>query len=206
MASPKFRDYFITINEGAESYEDALERVKELNSKLYALIVHDKDNIVGENGELTPKKVHKHLMIELVNPITFQSMQKKFPGSHIEVPKYKKAAYQYLIHNRPNAKEKYQYALEEIISSNLQAVKQAITAEEGLRVFAERDFMQYLVEGIRTPYDFVKAFGLNCYKQYWRPYYEMIQELEHNEEMKRDFQVLQASMEEEVERSLPWLK
>ena len=60
--SPKYRDFFITINESAECYNDIEEIIKDLNINLYALIVHDKDileQIDNESGELvqTPKKV-----------------------------------------------------------------------------------------------------------------------------------------------------
>lgn len=89
--SPKYRDFFITINKDAESYENALEIVKELNYKVYALIVHDKDTIVNEDGTTEPKKVHKHIMLELNNPVSFNAMQKRFKGAHLDIPKYKKA-------------------------------------------------------------------------------------------------------------------
>lgn len=198
MASPKFRDYFITINQGAESYDNALEITKELKTKLYALIVHDKDNEVTDDGDLKPKKVHKHIVLELVNPISFSSMQNKYQGAHIEVVKYKKTAYQYLIHNRPNAKEKYQYDVKDIVSNNHAAVKEAITAEEGLRLFNEREFLRYIVEGIKTPYQFVKAFGLNVYKQYWKTYQEMLIFSQTDEDMQSDMDAIRIAMDEEL--------
>ena len=58
----KYRDYFITINEGAESYENALDIVKELNTKLYALITHNKDVLVDAEGLTQPKKTHIHIV------------------------------------------------------------------------------------------------------------------------------------------------
>lgn len=202
MASPKYRDYFITINEGASSYEAALDIVKELNTKLYAFIIHDKDIIrnVNEEGEITeiPKRTHKHIVLELANPISFNSMQNKFIGAHIDVVKYKKATYQYLIHNRPNSKEKYQYDANSIISNNLPSVKEAITAEEGLRLFRENEFLRYIAEGIQTPYQFVKAFGLNVYKQYWRAYNEMIVASQTDREMKKDLDLIKQVMLEEL--------
>ena len=77
--SPKYRDFFITINESAECYNDIEEIIKDLNVNVYALIVHDKDILEQtdkETGELVqiPKKVHKHLMLELKNPISFNSI------------------------------------------------------------------------------------------------------------------------------------
>ena len=198
--SPKYRDYFITINEGAKSYEKALEIVKELNYKLYALIVHDSDVLreTQEDGTITekPKKTHKHIVVELRNPISFNSMQTKFEGAHIETIKYKKSAYQYLIHNTPNAKEKYQYPLENIISNDLQAVKFAIESET-FEVFKENNWLRYMAEGTRTPYQFTKRFGLNVYKQYWKPYSEMLVNLTQDEEMQYDLQEIMKHLETE---------
>lgn len=191
--SPKYRDFFITINEGAESYENALLIVKELNLKLYAYIVHDKDILLDENGEvLGPKKKHIHIMLEVNNPLSFEGMQRRFKGAHIEVPKYKKSAYQYLLHNLPSAREKYQYPFEDIISNDLEAIKYIIQSET-FELFQENKFLIYIAEGIRTPYQFVKRFGLNVYKQYWRPYQDMLEQLETDKEMQLDLKMLQGS-------------
>lgn len=187
--SPKYRDYFITINQGAESYDKALEITKETNHKLYALIVHDKDQIWNdETKNWEPKKRHKHIVIELKNPISFQSMQNKFAGAHIETIHYKKSAYQYLIHNTPSSKaEKYQYDTSEIISNNLEAVKLTIETETS-ELFIETRFLRYIVEGTITPYQFCKRFGLNAYKQYWKAYSDMIFRIDTDEEMQQDIQ------------------
>ena len=201
--SQKFRDYFITINQGAPCYEDALEIVKnQLNTKLYALIVHDKDvlqEVDEETGAIIekPKKVHKHIVVEVKNPVSFEAMKKRFEGAHIETIKYKKSAYQYLIHNSPKSKEKYQYSPDEIISNDLQAVKFAITTED-YEVFKENNFLRYMVEGTKTAYQFTKRFGLNIYKQYWKPYSDMLENLQHDEEMQNDFEQLQKAIEDEL--------
>lgn len=198
--SPKYRDYFVTINESAKSYEKALEILKELNYKLYAFIVHDSDVLreTQEDGTIkeTPKKTHKHIVVELRNPISFNSMQAKFEGAHIETIKYKKSAYQYLIHNTPNAKEKYQYPLDNIISNDIQAVKFAIESET-FEVFKENNWLRYMAEGTRTPYQFTKRFGLNVYKQYWKPYADMLANLTQDEEMQYDLQEVMKHLETE---------
>lgn len=201
--SPKSRDWFITINQGAKCYEDALERIKELNVKVYAYIVHDKDKIIdisNETGEKieTPKKVHKHAVIELKNAITMNSMQNKFPGAHIEMPKYKKSAYQYLIHNLPSAKEKYQYDFKEIISNSLDEVKIIIETETN-EIFYENMLLKYIAQGVTSSYRFVKRFGMNAYRQYWQVYQAMLKELEHDEEMQQDLrEIEQAILNEEL--------
>lgn len=200
--SPKFRDYFITINQGAPCYENALEIVKELNTKLYALIVHDKD-ILREVDEATgavtekPKQVHKHIVLEVKNPVSFEAMKKRFEGAHIETIKYKKSAYQYLIHNSPKSKEKYQYSPEEIVSNDLQAVKFAIETED-YEVFKENNWLRYMAEGTRTAYQFTKRFGLNIYKQYWKPYSDMLENLSRDDEMQADLEAMQRQLEDEL--------
>lgn len=200
--SPKNRDYFITANEGAECYSDFIERIKELNYNLYAGIVHDKDKISQKNNETgeieeLPKRIHKHAVIELKNPISFNSIQKKFPGAHIEVPRFKKSAYQYLIHNSTNSKEKYQYAIDEVISNNITQVKQIIESET-FELFYENQFLRYIAQGVRTSYSFAKRFGLNAYKQYWSAYSDMIKTLKYDQEMQRDLQEMEKILEDEL--------
>lgn len=196
--SPKYRDYFITINEGAECYNDALEIVKELNYKLYALIVHDKDIIIDEEGATKPKKTHKHLMFELKNPVSFNKMQERFKGGHIIVPKYKKSAYQYLIHNSPNSKnEKYQYDFDEIITNDKNELK-VIIESETYELFRENQFVRYIAEGIRTSYQFAKRFGLNAYKQYWKAYEDMLKSLNDDDELQRDVKLIQKQMDDDL--------
>lgn len=197
--SPKYRDFFITINEGAPCYDDALEIVKELNYKIYALIVHDKDVIYDiETGVTTPKKTHKHIMFELKNPVSFNKMQERFAGAHIDIPKYKKSAYQYLLHNSPKSKgEKYQYDFEEIITNSPQELKSIIESET-FELFKENLFLEYIADGTRTSYQFAKRFGLNAYKQYWKAYLDMIMNLNNDEEMQRDLKAIEDARDNEL--------
>lgn len=196
--SPKYRDYFITINKGAPCYDSALEIVKELNYKLYALIVHDKDMLVDDDGTLTPKQEHKHLVFELKNPVSFNKMQERFKGAHIIIPKYKKSAYQYLVHNSPNSKgEKYQYSLTDIISNDQVQIEYIIKTEES-ELFRQNQFLLYIAEGTRTAYQFVKRFGLDAYKQYWRAYQDMLANLDNDEEMQQDLIAIQKKLDDEL--------
>lgn len=205
MASPKTRDYFVTVNESADCYGDCLERLKELNFDLYAYIVHDKDTLENQDGTVALKRVHKHFVVELKNPISFRSMQGKFPGAHIETIKYKKSAYQYLIHSTANSREKYQYPLDAIVSNNIELVKNSIEFEDN-ELFKETQFLRYIVEGVRTPYQFVKRFGLNAYKQYWKPYSDMLEELPKDEEMQSDLDELQGKMADDNGDDLPFME
>ena len=200
--SPKYRDYFITINKGAPCYEHVHEIVKEMNTKLWAWIVHDKDiltEVDPEDGTITekPKSVHKHLVVEVKNPVSFNSIQNKFEGAHIDVIKYKRSTYQYLLHNSPRSKEKYQYALGEIVSNDLEAVKNIIESEE-LETFKENLFLQYIAEGTDTPYRFVKRFGLTAYKQYWKPYNEMLNASRSDPEMIDDLKCQESRLEDDL--------
>lgn len=191
--SPKYRDFFITANQGAKCYENLLEIAKELNYKLYAMIVHDKDTVVNEDESTEPKPVHKHLMIELKNPVSFNAMQKRFEGAHLTIPEYKKSAYQYLIHNSPRSKGvKYEYSTEEIISNDLTSVKYTIETETS-EVFLQNKFLHYIAEGVRTPYQFVKRFGLDAYRQYWKPYSDMLSQLDVDIQMQHDLKLIEDS-------------
>lgn len=196
--SPKFRDFFITINKGAECYDIILDIIKELNYKLYALITHDKDTLINPDGTTTPKQEHKHLILELKNPVSFARMQERFKGTHIEIPKYKKSAYQYLIHNSPNSKgEKYQYSLNEIISNDFVQVEYIINTEES-ELFKQNQFLVYIAEGTKTAYQFVKRFGLDAYKQYWKVYNDMIENLRNDQEMQNDLEKILQKMDDEL--------
>lgn len=197
--SPKYRDFFITINEGSPCYEDVLDIIHDLNYKIYALITHDKDKVYNiEKQCYEPKKTHKHLMMEMKNPVSFNKMQERFKGAHIEIPKYKKSAYQYLLHNSPKSKgEKYQYDFNEIITNSPQELK-VIIESETFELFKENMFLEYIADGTRTSYQFAKRFGLNAYKQYWKPYLEMIMNLANDEEMQHDLELIIQAREEEL--------
>lgn len=200
--SPKYRNYFITANQGAECYADLLERAKEENTTLYALIVHDKDVKIAEDGTAKPKETHKHLALELKNPVSFNAIQKRFEGAHIEVMKYKKSTYQYLLHNSPKSGDKYQYAFEEIMSSNPDEVKRIIESEE-IEVFQENLFLRYIVQGTRTHYQFVKRFGLTAAKQYWKEYERLLHDMYEDTEMQEDMEAMKAALENDLDERFP---
>lgn len=199
--SPKTRDYFITANPGAECYEDLLERINEGAPALFALITHDKDKILStdEDGNIheEPKTIHKHAVIEWRNPISFSSMLKRFPGAHIVMPKYKRSAYQYLIHNSPNSKEKYQYPLDDIISNNIQQVKLIIETEQS-ELFYSNQIVRYMAQGVRTVYQFVKRFGMDAGKQYWKMYKDVLDTLDRDTELQADYEEMKRILEDEL--------
>ena len=59
-------------------------------------------------------------------------------------------------------------------------------------------WLRYMAEGTRTAYQFTKRFGLNVYKQYWKPYSEMLENLNKDEEMQHDLEALETAMEDEL--------
>lgn len=179
--SPKYRDYFITANKGAECYEKLQDIILDLKVERYAWIIHDKDFEVLEDGTLKPKKTHKHLCLELTNPLSFNSIQKKFAGAHIEAMKLKQASYQYLIHNRPNAKEKYQYSLDEIITNDPNGLK-ALMEREIKEVFNPDRVFVYMARGIYTSIQFLTVFGYETWKKEWKAYNQLAIDARHDEE------------------------
>lgn len=195
MGAPKFRDFFITCFESADCYKNIESIIKsKCNYKLYGYILHNKD--IEEDG--TPKRKHYHIVMELKNPVTMQSMIDKFKGAHIEKVMYKKSAYAYLIHGTIQSHEdgKHQYDVNEIISNNLDQVKTDIQSFDN-ELFYENRFLRYIAEGTITPYQFVKRFGLMAYKQYYKAYIEVYHTLQTDTEMQRDLELEIQHMKQE---------
>lgn len=95
--------------------------VHETSIKGYAYILHDKD--FTDEGK--QKEPHYHLLILLHNGNTQVAMQKWFNGfeddegvpinSFLQVLEYPKNAFNYLTHNTPLSKDKYQYSVDDIV-------------------------------------------------------------------------------------------
>lgn len=56
---------FLLYPESCKS--DFMETLEQLNTPVYC-ILHDKDTVIDENGEVVPKKPHYHVMIRFKNP------------------------------------------------------------------------------------------------------------------------------------------
>lgn len=202
----KYRRWFIEVHQNAECYEQVLDIIIETNYDLYAYIVHDSDIelITLENGEVIekPKATHKHFCLELKNAVTFNSIAKKFKGAHIEQMLYRKKAYQYLTHSNDNAKEKYQYAFENIITNDAERVKNIQSQEEeDKEYFNENKIILYMAQGTLTKYSFVKRFGLDSYKQYGRQYMELVSEIAFDQQLQED---IEKAKKEIIEQELPF--
>lgn len=172
--SPRAREYLITINQGAKCYDEVEEIIKnKCNYSIYALITHDKDESIDDNGETHIKQAHKHAVVELKNAVSFNSMQSRFEGAHIEPMKYRKSAYQYLIHNTPNSKEKYRYSLDDIITNNRDEIEVIINSE-WLEPFVDSLIPKYIAQGTTTLYGFFKRFGNEVYNKYRFIYFDLV--------------------------------
>lgn len=111
----KFRNYFITINEGAKCYDNIDEILASIsNSCDYAYIYHndieevkdiDEFKDLIDNGE--ELKQHIHLVIKFNNQRSFNVVMKMFEGAHIEVSKSLVASCRYLCHLDNTDKKKY---------------------------------------------------------------------------------------------------
>jgi len=174
MNNTRSRKWFIEINPNAECFNDFENILKQItsNEDTYAYIKHDKD--LKEDG--TPKLTHYHVVLDFANARTFQALQKKLVGAHIEQPTNIVACYQYLIHL--NDKTKYQYNSNEIISNHLEYVKSQL--EKGTKQIFEPDkILDYYYQGIDTFIKFYMVFGaqINPYQSLIR---NLIQEINYN--------------------------
>lgn len=163
--SERSRLFLITAHQNAACFCQMQEILTDGKFDLWALIKHDKD--IEEDGTLTPP--HWHAIIECPNARTFNSVRKQFEGAHIEIPNYKKSTYQYLLHNSPNSKEKYQYDFEKIISNSPESVKDIINSEE-YEPFLENKVNEYIVDGTTTVFRFTQRFGFDQFSKYWKSY------------------------------------
>lgn len=102
----KTRKWFITINDGAESWHEFRDIINNQSRCKYAYIVHDKDNA---------EQPHSHIILNYDNARSFENIQKLFKGAHIEPCKYFNQSMRYLVHL--DDETKYQYDFDEIISS-----------------------------------------------------------------------------------------
>lgn len=193
--SDRSRLFFLTAHKNAPCFEHMEEILKDGKFELYALILHDKD--IEEDGTITPP--HWHAVLECPNARTFNAIRKQFEGAHIVIPDYKKSTYQYLLHNSPNSKEKYQYDFEKIISNSPESVKAIIESEE-YEPFQVNRVNEYIVEGTTTAFRFNNRFGFDQYCKYWKNFYlyykevindteaqSALDEIERNKSFQNDF-------------------
>lgn len=179
------RNWFIEINPGASCFEEQplnrgseLERLSPafegtlwfLNPPFYAFIKHDKD--MEEDG--TPKASHYHLVIKYKRDRDFASVQKDFPGAHIEKAKSTSSAVQYLTHQ--NKPDKAQYPCENIITNKPELLKTYLDIPQ-VEEFNPYDIWEYVAVDRMFQYtDFCIRFGVEQVKKYRLDIQEIIRD------------------------------
>lgn len=180
------RNWFIEVNPGADCFNEKVlnpggfnERFSpdfegtlllEPNISFYAFIRHDKD--IQEDGTLKP--AHYHLVVKYKNNKTFQSVQKDFPGAHIERSQSVSSSVQYLTHQLQP--EKAQYGCNLIITNRpdlLQVYLQVPQTEQ----FNQYDIWEYIsIDRMFTYTDFCIRFGVDQVRKYRTDIQAMIRE------------------------------
>lgn len=161
------RNWFITVNKGAECYEDFENLLYKFcnNGKAdYAMIQHTPEVKTDLEGNVIEKPFHYHAVLVCENPRFFSSITKAFKGAHVEPCFSLSSVSEYLLHITPKAIKdgKKTYSIDEIKSSNINAFKQWI-GSSGIRreVFDENKISDYVwYDGLQTVTEFYERFGV----------------------------------------------
>lgn len=100
------RNWFITINQNAECFDDFKERITCINKLTFAYILHDKD---------IQTEPHYHCVLKYEDAKTFGMIQKHFKGAHIEPAESMYKCCRYLLHL--DDPDKYQYSTSEVVDT-----------------------------------------------------------------------------------------
>lgn len=154
MVSEKKYSYITFSVNKEEQFDNIIETLADFDypPKFYAFIFHDKDR--DENGEL--KKPHMHVFVKS-HPLRLSAWADKFglPENMIEIPKSVYACARYLIH--ADQPEKFQYNIDDVVSSNLDYYKERWFTDKKVDVMEEfREFVK-LRNGEITPEDYIEA-------------------------------------------------
>lgn len=174
LTKQRGRQWILTIHESAPAFADIALAVRSIEVGFYAYILHDKD-IDLKSGEITPS--HYHLVLEFENARSFVSVQKLFPGAHIEKINSFIASINYLIHNTESSSSKSQYERTEIFSNDDLRVE-TILDSDMKRIFDKDMILGYFNEGILSITDFYRVFGAQIQRYIFlidrlRPDFEM---------------------------------
>lgn len=160
----KYRNYFITINEGAKCYNNIDEILASISNTCdYAYIYHndieevkdiDEFKEMIENGE--ELKQHIHLVIKFYNQRNFNAVMKMFEGAHIEVSKSIVASCRYLCHLDNTDKKKYD--IRDVIQHNNLFDRYYASGE----IFSYESIYNNINRGIINDYnDVLKIYGVD---------------------------------------------
>lgn len=160
----KTRNWFLTINQEAECFNEVIAITKNYEKCQYSLILHDKDN---------EEQPHYHLCILFDNARTFDQLQKKYRGAHIEIMESKYSAFRYLLHLDDT--DKYQYEKSELIERG-NNVEYYSTHDEYIKLDTE-SLLENIENGtIKTFIDSVRLFGVKQATTYRNTINQLLQE------------------------------
>lgn len=154
------RNWFIEVNEKAESYKDIQKTIEATKPLYFALILHEKDIDKGE-----PKPPHFHAVLKYRDAKTFSTIQSYFKGAHIERAQSITACVQYLLHlNNP---EKEQYLPFEIITNDQDLTSHYLKQQVSPEKFNPLMILDYIqVDGLLDYWEFVYRFGIDQVQKY----------------------------------------
>lgn len=201
------RNWFLTINPNAECYKKIKDIISSYKYNHFAMIYHEKDE-ENENDQ------HIHIVLELQNPRSFEAIQSKFIGAHIEQVKFKFQAYKYLIHLENDNKRKYH--VDDIITDNIDYYKECIKSDEYEKLETQTIFND-IYNGINTITEFVRKYGLYQVSRFTgilstmireNQYIERINDLENKirelKAEKEELQEINKQLQNEIDKDLPF--
>lgn len=155
MAEEKKYSYITFSVNKEEQFDGIIETLSDFQQppRFYAMIFHDKD--VDESGNL--KKRHLHVFVK-GQPLRITAWADKFqiPPNMIEIPRSVYRCARYLIH--ADQKDKFQYSIEDVVSSNIGYYKQRWFSDKTQDVKTEfQDFLA-LRAGRLTPDEFISKY------------------------------------------------
>lgn len=173
----KTRNWFITINQNAECFPFVLDLIKSIEKLQYSVIYHDKEN---------EEQPHYHAFLCFENARTFQTIQNKFQGAHIEIVSSKYLTSRYLLHlDNP---EKYQYSLNDLIT-NCNQVEYYSNHNEYDKLDTE-SLLSAISDGVVfDTFSAIKKFGLKQVNLYRNTIKEVIQELRLDKDIDKAFEL-----------------
>lgn len=182
----KTRNWFLTVNQNAECFGSCLELLASYDKCEYSAILHDKDN---------EEQPHYHICIMFDNARTFEQIQKKFVGAHIEVMESKYSCFRYLLHLDDT--NKHQYDIKEVIQrgNNVEYYSQH---DEYIKLDTESVLENIQNGTITCIVDAVRLFGIkqsNMYRNILKELFET-KDLEKNVVPLQDYKLLEYRLED----------
>lgn len=192
LDNARYRNYFLTVNEGAQCFPAFAHYVDQSGREWGAWILHDKDEGTSP---------HIHAVLTFPNGKTSRTIAKAFPGAHVEPCRSIRNAVAYLLHKTPSSMEdgKHEYEASEIVSTDPESLNAILTAPEARHEpFSDASIVCYIAQQTVTPYRFLQRFGIEAYKAYWRAYKEILDSQHWDEELAYAIECAQQALGEET--------